>query len=176
MEVTENTLRIRRATAEDAGILCRWWNDGRLMGDVGFPMGLGTTEAAVSRQIEFPDKHHLLILEVAGIPIGEANYAEENGDSVGIGIKIGCLDMQNKGYGTLFIRLMVRELFSAKQYDKIVLNTDADNTRAQRVYEKIGFKKNGSYADTWTDQMGNSRGHIAYELHKDDFDGREQSP
>ena len=82
MNLAENNLSIRKATVDDAKTLCRWWNDGELMQTVGFPQGLGTTVEKVRYQVENPHGNNLLILEILGEPVGEANYKDK-----GSGIK-----------------------------------------------------------------------------------------
>ena len=41
MFLTYQDLTIRNATAEDAPLLERWWNDGALMAHAGYPNGTG---------------------------------------------------------------------------------------------------------------------------------------
>lgn len=168
MEITENMLRIRKTIIGDAEILYEWWNNRDLMIHVGFSMGLNISKDKIVHQIKSSYDKHLLILEFENVPIGEANYIEKNSETVEIGIKIGCIDLQNKGYGALFIKLMASTLFKSG-YSKIILDVDSNNKRAQHVYEKIGFKKTGVHHNTWTDQLGNPRGHIDYELLKAHF-------
>ena len=52
MERSHNDISIRSARREDAGLLCKWWNDGSVMAHAGFPNGLGTTVEEVQDQIE----------------------------------------------------------------------------------------------------------------------------
>jgi RimJ/RimL family protein N-acetyltransferase len=54
-------------------------------------------------------------------------------------------------------------------YDKIILDTNLKNKRAQYVYEKLGFKKTGQNLNSWKDQLGEFQSSVDYELSKEDF-------
>ena len=40
MQIKKGNLLIRSATPCDAAILCKWWNDGKVMAHAGFPKGV----------------------------------------------------------------------------------------------------------------------------------------
>ena len=105
MFLTYQDLTIRNATAEDAPLLERWWNDGALMAHAGYPNGTGEKAAHIAQKIAKDDDatHRRLILEAAGTPIGEMNYRNLNDGSAEIGIKICEMDRQEKGYGRKFL-------------------------------------------------------------------------
>ena len=54
-------------------------------------------------------------------------------------------------------------------YSKIVLDTNLKNTRAQHVYESLGFRKVRTNIDAWTDQTGRPQSSVDYELLEKDF-------
>lgn len=54
-------------------------------------------------------------------------------------------------------------------YSKIVLDSNLKNTRAQHVYESLGFHKVRTNIDTWKDQIGQLQSSIDYELLEKDF-------
>lgn len=54
-------------------------------------------------------------------------------------------------------------------YSKIILDTNLKNTRAQHVYESLGFRKVRTNIDAWKDQIGQLQSSIDYELLKRDF-------
>jgi RimJ/RimL family protein N-acetyltransferase len=60
-----------------------------------------------------------------------------------IGIMIGEKDAWSKGYGTDAVMVLLGYLFDELNLNRVSLFTDANNTRAQRCYEKCGFKKEG---------------------------------
>lgn len=66
-----------------------------------------------------------------------------NGDAM-LGILIGERDYWGKGYGTDAVRLMLQFAFCELNLRRVTLGVNGDNTRAQRAYEKVGFRKEGT--------------------------------
>ena len=170
MHIKKDNLLIRSATPRDAAILCKWWNDGKVMAHAGFPKGLGITEQAVLANInDQSDSRELLIIEANSRPVGEMSYREVNDAAVEIGIKICDSSQQERGFGTSFLRMLIEYLFFQKGYDRIVLDTNLNNERAQRVYEKIGFTRVGVREHSFLDQLGNPQSSVDYELLREDY-------
>jgi RimJ/RimL family protein N-acetyltransferase len=163
-------LRIRNAVQEDAQLLCQWWSDGKVMAHAGFPNGLNVTPEEIMRGLssDSDDTHRRLIIEVDHVPIGEMNYRNKGNNVAEIGIKICDFTMQNKGYGTLYLRMLIAGLF-ANGYEKIMLDTNVNNIRAQHVYEKLGFSKLRVNHNIWENQLGVLQSSVDYELHKSHF-------
>lgn len=164
MELQHGNILLRDATKADAKQLAEWWNDGAVMAHAGFPNGLGTTEEEVAEDIGTG----ALIIEEAGKPIGEANYRMVDDKAAEIGIKICVFDCQNRGIGKIVLSMLIRYLFD-NGFDKIVLDTNMKNKRAQRVYESLGFRKVRVNIDSWTDQVGKFQSSVDYELVEKDF-------
>lgn len=174
MEKRYGDLFIREAVPDDAEQLCIWWNDGKVMEHAGFPNGLGTTVEAVRKQIterrtgnSRENQRHIIIYK--NIPIGEMNYYEVSAGVCEIGIKICNFSMQNKGLGKVILSLFISALFDEYSYQKIVLDTNLKNQRAQYVYEQLGFKKIRINENSWKDQEGILQSSVEYELTKDKF-------
>jgi RimJ/RimL family protein N-acetyltransferase len=165
MLIVDAELTIRNVTVEDASLLCKWWNDGQVMAHAGFPLGLGVDVKTIIDKIatETDDTCHRLILEVFAKPIGEMSYRNKENAIAEIGIKICEEEMKNKGYGTKFIKMLIQELF-IRGYEKIILDANLNNTRAQHFYEKIGFTRVGIRRDSWMDQLGVFQSSVDYEL------------
>ena len=68
------------------------------------------------------------------------NWRDRNAD---FGIAIGAKDEWNKGYGTDATRLIVKYGFETLNLHRIGLRAYEHNGRAQRAYEKAGFRKEG---------------------------------
>ena len=161
---------IREAAAADAAQLCAWWNDGSVMAHAGFPNGLGTNVQRILAQInDTASRHYRHVIEYQGRLIGEMNYRETVPGECEIGIKICDASMQNKGLGKIILSLFIDALFNEYGYQKIVLDTNLANTRAQHVYEQLGFQKLRVNIDSWKDQLGRSQSSVDYELTKDSF-------
>ncbi|MCR8968453.1 GNAT family N-acetyltransferase [Facklamia sp. 7083-14-GEN3] len=170
MKIKYNKLLIRNAEASDAIQLCQWWNSGEVMKWVGFPKGLGKTVEEVQSKIESysDEKGRLLLIEYQGAPIGELYYDNLGQQVAEIHIKICVSDFREKGIGRLALSLLVKELFK-KAYKKILISVDLKNTRAQHVYELLGFKMTVINYDSWMDQLGEKQSSIDYELIEEEF-------
>jgi len=164
MELQHGNILLRDATKADVKQLAEWWNDGAVMAHAGFPNGLGITEEEVAEDIGAG----ALIIEEAEKPIGEANYRIVDDKVAEIGIKICVFDCQNRGIGKIVLSMLIRYLFDTG-FDKIVLDTNLENKRAQRVYESLGFRKVRVNIDSWTDQVGKLQSSVDYELLETDF-------
>ena len=158
MNLKYNEILVRNASLLDVSNLLKWWNDGRVMEHAGFPLGLNTTDNRVIQNIKDHDmiNNALLIIEYNKIPIGEMNYKKLDHKSVEIGI---------------ILSLLISELFS-KGFEKIVLSTTAENKRAHHVYEKLGFINTEIKENSWTDQLGNIRSSVMYELIEENFNNQ----
>ena len=164
MYIQYDTLLIRDAVTADAQQLTAWWNDGAVMAHAGFPLGLGTTVEKVIAGLG----NGRLVLEENERLIGEACYRKVGEGIAEIGIKICETDCQNRGLGRIILSMLISWLFE-QGFEKIVLDTNLINLRAQHVYESLGFRKLRINYDSWTDQLGNKQSAVDYELTKDNF-------
>ena len=196
MYIQNSNLTIRDATADDAKQLAEWWNDGAVMAHAGFPLGLGTTaeKVAESLALDRDDTRRRLIIKVDSVRVGEMSYrrvdtvksntAADAGNTAKasdpqaadmpltqtaeIGIKICNPEYQNRGIGKQLLRMLISELFRMG-YQRIILDTNLKNTRAQHVYEQLGFRRLRFNIDSWRDQLGEPQSSIDYELCQSDF-------
>lgn len=164
MKIQYENLTIRQAELRDLKQLVSWWNDGAVMAHAGFPNGLGTTEEKVKEGLG----SGLLVIEESHRLIGECNYRKISGGVAEIGIKICETDCQNRGVGRKVLSMLIDWLFK-NGYSKIVLDTNLTNTRAQHVYESLGFCKVRTNLNSWKDQMGQLQSSVDYELLEKDF-------
>ena len=164
-------ITIRNARKEDADQLCQWWNDGTVMAHAGFPNGLGITAEEIASKIEEESddttRRHIILLK--NTPIGEMNYRNLGDQTCEIGIKICNASCQNRGLGKIALSLFIDGLFREFGYEKILLDTNLENKRAQHVYEQLGFRKLRVNHDSWKDQLGNWQSSVDYELTEKDF-------
>ena len=164
MYIQYDTLLIRDAVTADAQQLTAWWNDGAVMAHAGFPLGLATTVEKVIAGLG----NGRLVLEENERLIGEACYRKVGEGIAEIGIKICETDCQNRGLGRIILSMLISWLFE-QGFEKIVLDTNLTNKRAQYVYESLGFRKLRINYDSWTDQLGNKQSAVDYELTEDSF-------
>ncbi len=164
MYLSNGNMVIRNATASDAPQLCLWWNDGEVMAHAGFPLGTGQTEEAIAASLagDSDQTHRRLIIELAGVPVGEMNYRNK-GNAAEIGIKICDRAQQNRGYGKKLLSMLIGELFKMG-YGKIILDTNFENKRARHVYERLGFKQRRLNVNAGRNQLGVLQSFVDYEL------------
>ena len=171
MLLKHNNLIIRNATEKDAEQLAMWWNDGKIMAHAGFPNGTGQTAQSIANNLQkdTDTTHRRLIIEMDNMPIGEMNYRNKGSQTVEIGIKICDFSKQNKGVGKILLSMLISALFKDFGYQKIILDTNLKNKRAQHVYEQLGFTKLRVNQNSWTNQNGELQSSIDYELYQKDF-------
>lgn len=163
-------LTIRNATVSDATQLATWWNDGKVMAHAGFPNGTGETAEQIAENISKDTvEHRRLIIELDHIPIGEMSYYKAEEKAVEIGIKICDFSKQDKGYGKILLSMLISALFNDMGHDRIILDTNLNNKRAQHVYETLGFRKVQVRENAWCNQIGELQSSIDYELYPEDF-------
>ena len=71
----------------------------------------------------------------------EYSYQSTNKVIYGIDQFIGEPEYWDKGIGTKFMKLVLQYLTNSKGAEIVILDPHADNPRAIRCYEKVGFKK-----------------------------------
>ena len=171
MILAKNNLLIRNAVSSDAEQLCIWWNDGKVMAHAGFPNGLGTTPDDVRRDLaaDCDETHRRHIIELDSVPVGEMNYRNKGGGVAEIGLKICDFSKHEQGLGTTLLTMFIDALFTYYGYESVILDTNTKNTRAQRVYEKLGFTNLGVRQNSWKDQVGEWQSSIDYRLEKKDW-------
>ncbi len=177
MHLINGNLIIRNATPDDAQTLRNWWNDGKVMAHAGYPHGLGTTadEIVLGLASDTDDKGRRLILEIDSLPVGEMNYRNKGSNVAEIGIKICDAEKQEKGFGSLFLMMLIESLFNEMGYEKIILDTNLNNTRAQHVYEKLGFRKIATNLNSWRNQVGELQSSVDYMLTKGEYLNKKRS-
>jgi len=173
MKIKYQSILIREALLKDANKLTHWWNDGKVMSHAGFPNGLNTTIEKVIAQIKNNgiNKHYLYIIEIDNVLVGEMNYKDCGNNIAEIGIKICEVEYQNKGYGTIIMKLFINELFIKLNFSKIILDTSIENSRANYFYQnKLGFKITNVVKNGWCNcSTKETCDLVEYELEFDDF-------
>jgi RimJ/RimL family protein N-acetyltransferase len=102
-------------------------------------------EQAVERQGR--DQYHFVICLISdGRPIGIADLRELNLEDghAAFGIVIGEKGEWNRGYGTEALNAICDFGFGQLRLERIELDVYAANKRAQRSYEKAGFRLEGT--------------------------------
>ena len=164
MKIQYENLTLRKAGLPDVKQLAAWWNDGTVMAHAGFPNGVGVTEEEVAKGLG----NGCMVIEENDRLIGECSYRNIADGIAEIGIKICETDCQNRGIGRKILSMLIGWLFR-NGYSKIVLDTNLTNTRAQHVYESLGFQKVRTNIDSGKDQLGRLQSFVDYELTEKNF-------
>lgn len=166
-----NNFSIRNATINDAEQLALWWNDGKIMEHAGFPNGIGQTSDSIADSLknDTDATYRRLIIEMDNVAVGEMSYRNKGDYTAEIGIKICDFSKQNRGAGKILLSMLISSLFNDLGYQKIILDTNVKNKRAQHVYEQLGFRKLRINENSWTNQIGELQSSIDYELYQPDF-------
>ncbi|MGJ3237936.1 MAG: GNAT family N-acetyltransferase [Anaerolineae bacterium] len=106
-------------------------------------------EAYVQNNIEGKGRYAWIICLPDDTVIGEVviNEIDENNRNANIRIALFDPQFYGKGYGTTAMRLAVKYGFEQANLHRIELGVFDFNPRAIRVYEKVGFKLEGTLRD-----------------------------
>jgi aminoglycoside 6'-N-acetyltransferase len=140
-ELTGARVRLRPGDEQDVPVLCAilaepevacWWGD-------------PDPASAVAAGLRGDDESVLLVVEAAGQVIGGIQYHEENDPMyrhAGIDIYLSARG-QGQGLGTEAVGLLARYLCEQRGHHRLTIDPAADNHRAIRCYEKVGFRRVG---------------------------------
>jgi RimJ/RimL family protein N-acetyltransferase len=143
------TVYLRAVERDDIERCLRWINDP----EVTRFLVAGRKPATRKRQEEWIDKanatEHEMVFAIClvenDLHIGNCGLHEI--DPVDrravVGILIGERSMQSKGHGTAAMRLLLDHAFETLNLERVQLSVYSNNPRAQRVYERLGFKHEG---------------------------------
>ena len=100
--------------------------------------------------------------EVAGL----IQFYEELDDEfrhAGMDLFLG-VPFQDRGLGTDTVRTMARYLIGERGHHRLIIDPAADNERAIRCYEKVGFRRVGIMREYWLDPDGVQRDGLLLDL------------
>lgn len=165
-------ISVRQLEPEDASLLVKWLSNPAVLEyyegrDRPHNMGLvqqhffenreGITQCIV--QFNQADIGFIQFYEIDEEEREKYDYSNDDGQIYGMDQFIGETDFWNRGIGTRLIKVVVNYLIEHRAVNKIVMDPQAWNTRALRVYEKNGFVKKkylekhewheGEYRDCW---------------------------
>ncbi len=141
---------LRHAMPADLSVLRRWDEEPHVVASD--PNDEWNWETELTRS---PDWREQLIAELDGRPIGFVQIIdparEETrywGDEVPAGLRaidiwIGEADMLGKGHGTIMMNLALARCFADPTVTAVLIDPLANNVRALRFYERLGFRKVG---------------------------------
>lgn len=142
---------LRAAERDDIPRFVAWFNDWRTSRTLALraPMSAAMEEGWFERMLEQQGRTDYLFVACLledDRPIGNCGLHEvdlANGNAM-LGLAIGHPDDRGKGYGTEILRALVGFGFGQLRLERIYLDVYATNPGAQRVYERVGFVREGT--------------------------------
>ncbi|MGE0601966.1 MAG: GNAT family N-acetyltransferase [Dehalococcoidia bacterium] len=166
-------VRLRALEDSDAPVMYRWINDWETVKYLGsrYPRTLQyEREWATKGDPEFGQAQFMVETLAESKPIGWLGLHEAAPENrcASLGIAIGDHEFLDGGYGTDTMRTACRYGFDMMNLNRIELTVYDWNVRAMRVYEKVGFRREGVLRDgifkagRWNDLvfMGLLRGEL----------------
>lgn len=149
MSGPEVTLRL--ATPADAAMLRAWDEEPHVVASSGAHDEAGWWDEELPREVPWRE---FLIAEADGLPVGVMQVidpAEEETHYWGdcppnlraIDIWIGPPEWLGRGVGTQMMRLAIARCFADPAVAAILIDPLAENLRARRFYERLGFREVG---------------------------------
>jgi RimJ/RimL family protein N-acetyltransferase len=152
-------VRLRRIERSDLPRFVAWLNDPSVRDHLALfhPMGLSDEERWFEGQTALEPVLRALSIEaraadvrdeaadpewthIGGIGLHQVDWKNRTGE---LGIVIGEKGWWGRGYGTDAVRALARWAFDELALNRLWLRVYEDNARAQRSYEKVGFKAEG---------------------------------
>lgn len=111
------------------------WNGSRPL-----KMPLWLFKRVVMGEVSRGDRVGFGILDEQGEWLGTVELYEMNHSEATLGILIGVKDRWGHGYGTDAVKAVLEYAFSTLKLQKVKLRTYKHNLRAQRAFQKAGFR------------------------------------
>lgn len=146
---------LRPLEPEDADLVSRWYEDERirrLMGDP--PMSRARRRARYEDAVkgDGDEVFRFIICDLqddAAIGRTDLFDIDRANGSCAFGITLGDPDRWGRGLGTDAVNALVDLAFGELRMERVWLDTDADNERAQAAYRKAGFSVEGRLRHAW---------------------------
>jgi RimJ/RimL family protein N-acetyltransferase len=144
-------VRLRHVERDDLPHFVEWLNDPQVTQGLSLNIPLSIDEEAswYEQVLKRPNEERPLCIkakhEDSWKLIGNSSFVtiDWRNRNAEFGIFIGDRAYWNQGYGTEVVRLILLHGFTTLNLHRIFLRVHADNQRAIRLYEKIGFVHEG---------------------------------
>jgi aminoglycoside 6'-N-acetyltransferase len=126
----------------------------------------GIDEPELRRKAAGEDEATAFAIVAGEEPVGLIQYYEEEDPEfrhAGIDLFLGAA-WQGLGLGVDAVRTMARYLVTECGHHRLVIDPAADNERAIRAYEKVGFRRVGVMREYWRDADGVWRDGVLLDL------------
>lgn len=144
-------IRFRAIERDDLPRFVGWFNDPEVLQGLSMflPMAMWEEEKWFEALSDRPPVERPLAIEILSddewIHIGNLGLfdIDDRAHAAELGISIGEKEYWNQGYGTKAMRLLLKHAFETLNLNRVSLRVFANNTRAIRCYEKVGFVEEG---------------------------------
>ena len=140
---------------DDADLVSRWYSDDRVRKLMGDPPLSGATRRARYESAARDDGEAVYRFVICRLdddtPVGRADLfdIDRTNGHCSFGIAIGDPELWGRGLGTDAVNAIVDFAFGELRLERVMLDTDADNLRAQAAYAKAGFVVEGRRRHYW---------------------------
>ncbi len=143
-------VRLRRLERTDLPALHRWMNDRDVMAWARFSpdhmVSLSALEKDFEKELTGEDRERATFVieeRASGRPLGwcTARTGDRKHVNANLGIGLGEKEFWGKGYGTEAVGLLLEVVFDQQAWHRAELYTLAENLRAIRSAEKVGFRR-----------------------------------
>lgn len=130
----------------DDGEVKRFWNEAMPLVVEGY---LEEGMQPGGRATKFDTEGHFIICDETARPIGQLSFHDysHRHRHAELAILIGEKDAWSKGYGSEAVVAFGHWFFNQHGAHRLWLTVLADNLRAQRAYEKVGFTREGTWRE-----------------------------
>lgn len=89
------------------------------------------------------------VIEYEGLPVGLIGLLamDRANKKVEIYLSMGETQYKGKGIATKAVRILTKYAFETLKMHKVYFNTDGKNIPAQRLFEKLGYQREGVFRD-----------------------------
>ena len=146
-EIKGKNVVLRRQREEDAKFFAYWFSQPQVMFQCGItdPSNEEIEKESIAQKNESKDSVWFTITDREGNIIGETGLLRmwPAWHCTDLSIIIPDPKMQNKGYGTEVINMMLDMAFYKFEMNRVAIGVVGLNTNALKFYNKIGFKQEG---------------------------------
>jgi diamine N-acetyltransferase len=144
-------VRLRAIERQDLPRFVAWFNDPEVRRglNVFLPMSLAEEERWYENELEKGPPERSLSIDVREgedwVHIGSCGITDLDMRirKCAVGISIGARSYWDQGLGTEALRTLLKHLFETLNLNRVALQVFANNERAIRVYQRIGFQEEG---------------------------------
>ncbi|MCU0860800.1 MAG: GNAT family N-acetyltransferase [Methanomassiliicoccales archaeon] len=146
---------LRPLETEDAILLFKWFNDQRVLEDLGaehiyFCVSLEEEKAFVEKMLLDRHSRFFIVTRLeGGKPLGLIGLANMDPRNAGCELRLvlGEVEEWGKGYGEEAVRILLRHAFDSLNMHRVWLRVADYNERALRLYRRCGFRDDGALRD-----------------------------